>query len=301
MKGRVGLFGYIKPFTPELKMKEHEAFRGVYCGLCHQLGQSFGVLARLTLNYDFVFLAMLYYATQEEQPEICKGRCSVNPFQKVPVCQSDGGMIYTADIAALMIYYKVLDNVEDDTGVKRIGWKMTERLLQNKWKQAAERQPKANEIIKEMMKEQWQVEEKNLASIDASCEPTAKALSRLMGELGKDTKEQQQLERLGYLVGRYIYLCDAVEDVEKDLKTRNYNPLIRCYLPEHPSKEEIEQAREEGKSSIFMTIGELGALSQNLPFAYFAPIIHNIIQYGMRSSVQELLKRKGGTRSEGSV
>ena len=45
------MFGYIKTCTPQLRLCEWEAYRGIYCGLCRTLGRRFGPLARLTLSY----------------------------------------------------------------------------------------------------------------------------------------------------------------------------------------------------------------------------------------------------------
>ena len=30
------MFGYVRPFKPELRMKEYEAYKAVYCGLCKE-------------------------------------------------------------------------------------------------------------------------------------------------------------------------------------------------------------------------------------------------------------------------
>ena len=49
------MFGYIKTCTPQLRLCEWEAYRGIYCGLCRTLGRRFGPLARLTLSYDLPF------------------------------------------------------------------------------------------------------------------------------------------------------------------------------------------------------------------------------------------------------
>ena len=54
------MFGYIKPFQPELKVREAEDYKAIYCGLCKELGRSYGIFARMTLSYDFAFMAMLF-------------------------------------------------------------------------------------------------------------------------------------------------------------------------------------------------------------------------------------------------
>ena len=83
------MFGYVKTCTPQLRICEWEAYRGVYCGLCRTLGHRFGPLARLTLSYDFTFLAMLDMALREEPPEYRRRSCGVNPLRRCPHCEEN--------------------------------------------------------------------------------------------------------------------------------------------------------------------------------------------------------------------
>ena len=36
------MFGYVRPYKPELKVKEYELFRAAYCGLCWSLKEKYG-------------------------------------------------------------------------------------------------------------------------------------------------------------------------------------------------------------------------------------------------------------------
>ena len=53
------MFGYVRPVLEKLSPEEQDRFQSVYCGLCHALGQNYGPWARLILNYDFTFLALV--------------------------------------------------------------------------------------------------------------------------------------------------------------------------------------------------------------------------------------------------
>jgi hypothetical protein len=77
------MYGYIRPLKGELKVREFELFRSVYCGLCHTLKKRYGFPARFALNYDFTFLTMLL--TGEDFFYRCEyRRCSASPFKKKP-------------------------------------------------------------------------------------------------------------------------------------------------------------------------------------------------------------------------
>ncbi|MFV0399381.1 MAG: DUF5685 family protein [Oscillospiraceae bacterium] len=282
------MFGYVKPCRPQLEASgEFEAFQAVYCGLCHQMGRSFGLLAQMTLNYDFVFLAVLSYAQKGETPCVCKGRCAVNPFHKVPLCPQDDTLSYSADVAALMVYHKLIDNIQDSGFFGKIGWSLLRPFAASARKKAAARQPEADRIVAGMMEAQREVEARLSASVDDACEPTAAALASLCAGLGEENTPA--MERLGRLLGRYIYLCDAAEDLEKDAKTGNYNPFAVRYLSEGITESAMERAKEHARASLYLTVGELGELCQSLDFPTFAPVIRNVLESGLLGTVMRIL------------
>ena len=61
------MFGYIRTHRPELKIREDETYKGIYCSLCNELGKRYGILSRLFLSYDSTFLALALMALSEEE------------------------------------------------------------------------------------------------------------------------------------------------------------------------------------------------------------------------------------------
>ena len=53
------MFGYVRPLRDELKCRDFDLYRAVYCGLCRCMRRRYGLLAPMFLNYDFTFLALL--------------------------------------------------------------------------------------------------------------------------------------------------------------------------------------------------------------------------------------------------
>ena len=51
------MFGYVRPALDRLTQDQRDDYQSAYCGLCHALSRRHGWLARLTLQYDFTFLA----------------------------------------------------------------------------------------------------------------------------------------------------------------------------------------------------------------------------------------------------
>ena len=58
------MFGYIRILQPELKIREYECYRGIYCGLCRQMGKCTGQCSRLTLRYDAAAMVCLRMAAR---------------------------------------------------------------------------------------------------------------------------------------------------------------------------------------------------------------------------------------------
>ena len=116
------MFGYVKPYNPELRVRELEEYKAVYCGLCKQLGRSFGVFARFTLSYDFAFLAMLKTALDSEIcPETERCACIAHPFCKRIRVRENAAMQMAARTAMISVYYKLLDDRADEGFFRRIG------------------------------------------------------------------------------------------------------------------------------------------------------------------------------------
>ena len=54
------MFGYVTAYKPELKIKDYEAYKGVYCTLCKEMGKEYGLLSRFLLSYDGAFYVLTY-------------------------------------------------------------------------------------------------------------------------------------------------------------------------------------------------------------------------------------------------
>ena len=277
-------------------MKELDAFRAVYCGLCRQLGKSFGPLARLTLNYDFVFLAMLSYAHSGATPEIKRGRCAVNPLLRVPICSTDKIMISCADIAALMIYYNLLDKMDDAGALSKIVFSTLRPFAASARKKAAKRKPEAEDIIARLYHSQREAQEDKNATPDSAAEPTATALGELSANLSDNPMQKRVLERFGYMLGRYIYLADALNDLERDLKTGSFNPLINRIRESGGGEDALSEARDYARQTLLMTAGEAGLTCGLLELRVFEPIIHNIVYQGLSEQAKRIYGKKAGER-----
>ena len=112
------MFGYIRTDVPELRVRENEYYRAVYCGLCRAQGKCTGQCSRMTLSYDMTFLALLRLAISKETPEIKSGRCLAHPFKKRAYVADCDALSYCAYASALLFYGKTVDDILDEKGRK---------------------------------------------------------------------------------------------------------------------------------------------------------------------------------------
>lgn len=284
------MFGYVKPYNPELRVRELEEYKAVYCGLCKQLGRSFGVFARFTLSYDFAFLAMLKTALDSEIcPETERCACIAHPFCKRIRVRENAAMQMAARAAMISVYYKLLDDRADEGFFRRIG----AALLLPFAKRARRRAlafvdgAAADEAAAKMSAAQAQLEAEKCQIPDAAAEPTANFLAAVLKNCAATAEQAAVLKRFGYLLGRYIYLCDALDDLEDDRRRGRYNPFLYAG----------GEAAIAAKNALFLTTAELSDDFDLLELHRYEGILENIIRIGLRAEVIRIEKKlKGGDK-----
>lgn len=288
------MFGYIKPYRPELKIREAEEYRAVYCGLCRELGKSYGLFARMTLSYDFAFMAMLMMSMDDGIcPSFEHCRCMAHPFKKQCRCLENKAVSLAAKAAMVLTYYKIKDDIGDKGFIRKIGAYLLLPFAAAARKKALASGREAEIIDKaaaEMMAEQKALEKEKTSAVDMAAEPTAKFLEELIS-LCADGENERVLRRFGYLLGRYIYLCDALDDLEDDIRKGNYNPFVFAE----------EKAKEEAKAALFVTTAELSDDLELLSLDRYKEIVENIVCLGLKAEVQRIINRKGGEENGKSL
>ncbi len=279
------MFGYVRPLIAELKVSELNTYKAVYCGFCNKLSEKWGVFARFFLNYDFTFLVMLVQSLEQSQPTFTHLRCPYKPFKKIPHLVSDHPLDFAADSAAIMFHYKYADDIADSSSSASLKSRLLQSATKPSFKTASERLPEVSEAVRVAMNEQYALEADN-PSLDRACHPTAQALGQILAVACKNSPQREDAERFGYMLGRYVYLCDALDDRESDIKSGNFNPLIGL------EPERIEQA-------FYHTIFEAQEAYSLLNLHYFKEITDNIVYLGLENTFN--LIRNGEKHSSNTL
>lgn len=289
------MFGYVKVLRSELKVSEYEAYKGVYCSLCQTLGKRYGPLARMTLSYDFTFLALFLMALRDEKTAFMQGRCPFHPFKNRPLCTGacTVSLDYAADVAMLLMFHKLSDTVEDERFLKRIGARFLRVLYKRDFRLAAKRRPAEAEAAQTFMNNQNRIEHAEHPCVDAAAEPTAAFLRTLVTAQLPSNDDTADAERFAYCLGRFIYLADAADDLQKDLQNGNFNPYIAAENTNTLYDSAwIEQTRRYAAESLHACAAVCAETYDNLPIKRFDGILRNVIYYGMPAVIARISQGK---------
>ena len=286
------MFGYLQIHKDELKVKEYEAYKSVYCGLCKQLGRDYGFLTRLILSYDCTFYAILLMSLKRSCTGFSDGRCKFNPLKKCKFADcKDNAYSKASALSVISAYYKVVDDIDDSGFFKRIALKIAKPFFGRRQKKAARRFPEIEIIVSEMMKNQKAAENDELVTIDKAANPTAKMISDLAALEGGNDLQKRVLSEFGYQIGRWVYLIDAADDYEKDKKSSNFNPFIKADIND---KDYINSVLSQSLARAYDAYNLLDIID-------FKPIIDNMMLYGFPNIQNAVLNNRQEVKNEQPV
>lgn len=278
------LFGYVLPFTPNLRVFENEIYKATYCGLCKQLKKEFGSLCRLSLSYDMVFLTFFLTFYLDEKMHFEKKICKLHPFKKRLILKESISLKKTANIGTILFNYKLKDNVKDSKNLKKILSFIFLFLFKKSHKKAKKNEQKIEKIIFNFIENQNQTEKERKKSLDFYSHPTGECLGKIFKTISKTKEDEENLYRIGYMLGKYIYLMDALDDLEKDKKNNNFNP----FLEENKTKKEIIKNFND---ILNFSIAQLAESFEKIFANKNADILRNVIYLGMKTQKQKLIKK----------
>ena len=83
-------------------------------------------------------------------------------------------------------------------------------------------------------------------------------------------------------------MSDAADDIEKDIKSNNFNPFVKCRITD----------KNAVQNELFMTAGQLSEAFSKLKIYKFKNIIDNIINDGLYIQTKKILS---GEKTNGSI
>lgn len=295
------MFGYVVVNKPELKIKDFDRYQEYYCGLCHALKERHGVAAQMSLSYDATFATVLLTSLYEPITLAQKKRCLRHPAEKRTYLQNFF-IDYVADMNLVLTYYKCLDDWVDEKKVTRLSYS---KAIVNGVKKIKSKYPKKVKVIRGKLAELQNLEKQGVYDIDVLSRTFGDIMAEIFdispkecnvnGIYGDEWK--QDLRKLGFLLGKYIYIIDAYDDVEKDIEKGSFNPFIDRFnnsklIMDAKTGEEKQEFDVWVRDLLMLIATDLAGVYEKLPIIEDVAILRNIIYSGIWTKYFSICERR---------
>ena len=281
------MFGYIRTDTPELRVRENEYYRAVYCGLCRAQGKCTGQCSRMTLSYDIAFLALLRIAIEGKPVELRRGRCIAHPIRARKYVARCAPLDYCAYAAAILTYGKTVDDINDERGFKRFRARLMKPLACGMRRKALKHNyAELDSAVFNGLKKLSDIEKQQLKSVDVPADAFGEILAEIMSH-GLAGTDRTIMYNIGRHVGRWIYIVDAADDLADDIKKDRYNAFASLYGGAIPS-DQLRGISDSLRLELLAAepMFELMDYGQS---SNIEGIVHNIIYSGMPNAADAAL------------
>lgn len=279
------MFGYVRPASAELLVKDHEFYRATYCGICRTMKHVTGVLSPMFLTYDSVYLALVRMVFLDDSAFGSRRiRCAVHPMKRRMALTENAALTYTARVFACLSYHRLRDDLADERAARRMAEGMLLPFAEHGRIRAS-----MSELDRMMQRELAHIRGLEAAGCDSVDRP-AEHFGRLLGEVfayGLVGSGARIAHEIGYHLGKFIYVADAAEDYDKDIRRGRYNPFVLRY----GARPLTAENRATVHTALLLEAEGIGRAVELLPFGArgtLERIIKNITYLGLKERIRFL-------------
>ena len=281
------MFGYININRKKLSEDDLNAYRSYYCGLCQTLKKNYGAKGQLLLNYDMTFLIVFLTGLYEPEVEVeSRFICKMHPTKK-RTAKTNQITEYAAALNVMLAYYNLVDDYQDDGKISR---KAMAKALEKSYLKAKEKYPRQARSIEYYIDKLNEYEAKSETNIDTISALTGNMLGDLFAY--KEDEWYDELKKFGFFIGKFIYIMDAYEDIEKDIKKKSFNPLI------HLKNSDADKFDDTCEMILSSMISNAAKVFERLPILTHADIIRNILYCGVWSKFEQISGKKNKRKKD---
>lgn len=299
------MLGYVKVFKPELKVREYEVYCGYYCGICKSIGKRYGQLPRMALSYDAAFLALLLESVSGKLDTPTQEHCVAHPMIKKKTIIRNSAVDYAADVMLILAWYKLIDDANDEGKLYARGTMLAFKRI---FKKLRKKHGELCESIEKYLAELSSLENDKCAHLDMATEAFSKIMESIFTEGYKtisygtqnDSDSDHDFDEdlsavfstIGYHMGKWIYLIDAADDIEDNIDTGAYNPLIYRYRFDSASETASsfrKRIEDDLKFNLYHYLAMIGNCLDALEIKKNKGIIENVIYFGLNRKTEEIV------------
>lgn len=279
------MLGYVNIDKKKLNDAEKGLFQTFMCGICVSTKELYGQLERNIITNDINILGILIFSYLSRSPEMYTARCVSSPFKKRSIFRRNEIFDNLATANILLCYANLTDDLVDGDNRKKLAVK----ALTPSYKKAAKLLPKLNDELSELYSSLRSLESEYSQSIDLVCDNSAKMLQSVLSAVAGKTDDK--LLNLCYNIGKWVYLIDALDDLEKDARKKNYNPLL-SYFGDYTNVKDFTQTHEKDLEYIFYSVlNQIATDYNDLNLNMYRCVLDNVIYFGIREKTEQILSK----------
>ena len=279
------MFGYLNIEKDKLQQGQQGLWQTFMCGLCFSTKKLYGNYPRVFISNDVNFFNVLFHSVTETDVTVTNKRCFSHPISARSVLDTTllTDKLSTANV--LLTYWNIYDDTVDGGSVKK---KAALRLFRKSYIKAKKDFPTLDEMLAKRYSELRELEQSNCGSIDkvahAFAELSKDFATLVLGELANE-----YVQTLCYNLGKWIYLIDALDDVEKDIKHHNSNPFVSCYGV--MSVDGLKSKYDELSFEMFAVLNRIAQSYNDLNLSKYTCILNNVLYDSIRNKTKQILTR----------
>ena len=280
------MFGYVRTSRADMRVREYEYYRASYCGLCRSMGKCTGQCSRMLLSYDFAYLASVRMALDANVPAFRRRRCIAHPLRRRMMMERNDQLDFCAAASAILAYEKSRDNVADERGFARLRARLGCLFLKGAYRRAKKCVPALAVAVREHLA--------RLAVLEKAHTPSVDSVAAVFGDLladvtayGFEGSAAAIARKIGFETGRVIYILDALDDLDGDVKKGRYNPFALAYGA--TLSQEDKQGIKDALLHYLSAMESAFDLMDDAADPVRREILNNILYLGMPQAVERVL------------
>lgn len=277
------MFGYLDIDKKNIEDGQRGLWQSFMCALCFSTKKLFGNIPRMFITNDINTFNVLFHSILQTDVELTKSRCFAHPVRKQTMVANDELTDKLSIANVLLTRWNLYDDVVDDKSFKK---KVALSAFSRAYKKAKKMWPQLDQTICNRYTELRDLEQSGCSSIDQVAHSFA-VLSQDFCSLTLGENDSEFAQNLCYNLGKWIYLIDALDDIEKDLKHKQYNPFVSCYSLS--AVNEITEHIADIQFTMYAVLNRIAQCFNDLSLTKYHCVLTNILFQNIRQRTAEIL------------
>lgn len=283
------MFGYIKVDKSQIEPSVFALWHAFFCGICISQKEQMGFRARLLTNFDIAFFNVLFHSFLQQDVEFYDSHCITTPTKKRSIIKRDELTDKIAQANVILSYLNLMDDVLDEKSIKK---RMALFAIRRPYKKAKELFPEMDREITRHYYELTDLEKDNCRIFDKICHPFAE-LSRVFAKVILGDKADVYILDLCYNLGKWVYLIDALDDLDADAAKGSYNPLIACFGGFKNGKQFVKDNKEDLEFVFYTALNKIAESFNDLDLQKYYCVLQHVLHVAVRNKTEEIFSKYG--------